>query len=231
MIKLRPSARRGHTNNGWLNSYHTFSFADYHDPEHMGFRALRVMNEDRVKGGKGFDVHPHRDVEIVSYIINGALRHEDCLGNAAVMKSGEVQRISAGTGIEHSEYNNSRHEEVHFLQIWLQPSARGLAPDYAQASFAKAPLNALTLACSPDGRDGTIKINQSASLFIGRLAPQGEIRHRLNVQRHAWLQLITGNVDLNGIHLSPGDGAMINAERELHSQSNDGAHFLLFDLD
>jgi quercetin 2,3-dioxygenase len=230
MIKRRISTDRGHTNLGWLDSYHTFSFSDYYDPDQTGFRALRVINEDRVKGGKGFDMHPHQDVEIISYIVSGALRHEDCMGNAAVMRAGEVQRISAGTGIEHSEYNNSRSEQVHFLQIWLLPSTIGLAPDYAQASFAQAPANVLTLACSPDGRQGSIRINQDALLFIGKLAPHAELRHELGHQRHAWLQLIAGDLDLNGTALSPGDGAMVDAEKELRLQSRKGALFLLFDL-
>src|SRR5271155_3303478 len=158
MIKIRRSDERGHANHGWLDSHHSFSFADYYNPEHMGFRSLRVINEDRVQGGQGFGTHPHRDFEIISYVVSGALKHEDSMGHAAVMKAGEVQRISAGTGIAHSEFNNSPTEVVYFLQIWLLPSRKGLPPNYAQASFAKAPLNTLTLVCSPGGGGGSLKI-------------------------------------------------------------------------
>jgi redox-sensitive bicupin YhaK (pirin superfamily) len=230
MITIRKASERGHGDHGWLNSYHTFSFANYHDPKHEGFRSLRVINEDRVQGGKGFGTHPHHDFEIISYVISGALKHEDNMGHAAVMKAGDVQRISAGTGIAHSEYNNSRTQPVHFLQIWLFPSHKGLAPDYAQQSFADAPPNALTLACSPDGGNKSIKINQDARLFIGKLAAKGKASHPMRKQRHAWIQLIEGELDLNGKQLSPGDGASVSDEGELHLMSEKGAHFLLFDL-
>src|SRR5271167_1368812 len=192
MIKIRKSDERGHANHGWLDSHHTFSFADYYDPQHMGFRSLRVINEDRVQGGKGFGRHPHQDFEIISYVVSGALKHEDSMGHAAVMKAGDVQRISAGTGIAHSEFNNSSTEQVHFLQIWLKPSRKGFPPDYAQASFANAPLNALTLVCSPEGKNGSLKINQDVNLFIGKLSAKGKINHPVGAQRHAWIQLIEG---------------------------------------
>lgn len=230
MIKLRLSSERGHTNHGWLDSFHTFSFADYYDPKQLGFRSLRVINEDRVKGGKGFDMHPHQDVEVISYIVSGALRHEDCMGNAAVMRTGDVQRISAGTGIEHSEYNNSRSEPVHFLQIWLLPYRKGLAPDYAQGSFAGAPPKAITLACSAEGRNRSIKINQDVDVFIGKLASKGKVSHPLRQKRHAWVQLIAGDLDLSGNKLTSGDGALVDSEKELQLTSEQGAHFLLFDL-
>ena len=230
MITIRKASERGHGDHGWLNSYHTFSFANYHDPKHQGYRSLRVINEDRVQGGKGFGTHPHHDFEIISYVISGALKHEDNMGHAAVMNAGDVQRISAGTGIAHSEFNNSRTQPVHFLQIWLHPSHEGLAPNYAQQSFADAPPNALTLACSPDGGSKSIKINQDVNLFIGKLAPKGKAAHPLRKQRYAWIQLIEGELDLNGKQLAAGDGASVSDERELHLMSEKGAHFLLFDL-
>jgi hypothetical protein len=230
IINIRKSNERGHADHGWLDSYHTFSFANYYDPQHVGFRSLRVINEDRVQGGQGFGTHPHRDFEIISYVIAGALKHQDSMGHSAVMKAGDVQRISAGTGIAHSEFNNSPTEPVHFLQIWLVPSRNGLTPDYAQASFANAPVNTLTPVCSPDGRNGSIKINQDISLFIGKLAAKGKIIHSMREQRHAWVQLIEGDLDLNGKKLSPGDGASLEVEKEIQFESAKGAHFLLFDL-
>jgi quercetin 2,3-dioxygenase len=230
MIKIRKASDRGHANHGWLDSYHTFSFANYCDPQHMGFRDLRVINEDRVAGGEGFGTHPHQDFEIISYVISGALKHEDSMGHAAVMKAGEVQRISAGTGIAHSEFNNSPSEPVHFLQIWLLPSRKGFPPSYAQKSFASAPVNALTLVCSPDGSNQSIAINQNLKLYIGKIAAKGKISHPLGDQRHGWVQLIEGDLDLNGEKLSPGDGTAISDEGELRLLSETGAHFLLFDL-
>jgi quercetin 2,3-dioxygenase len=230
MITIRRAQERGHANHGWLDSYHTFSFADYHDPKFMGYRSLRVINEDRVSGGKGFGTHPHRDFEIISYVVSGALKHQDSMGHAAVMKAGDVQRISAGTGITHSEFNNSPNEPVHFLQIWLLPSRPGFAPDYAQQSFSDAPPRGLTLACSGDGRAGSIKINQDVDLFIGRLDSEEKLNHPLRDQRHGWLQLIEGDIDLIGEKLSPGDGVSFDGEKEISLTSASGAHFLLFDL-
>ena len=230
MITLRRSSERSHANHGWLDSYHSFSFADYYDPEHMGFRSLRVINEDRVQGGKGFGRHPHQDFEIISYVVSGALKHEDSMGHAAVMKAGEVQRISAGTGIAHSEFNNSRTEPVHFLQIWLLPVRKGLPPGYAQQSFAGASLNFLTLACSPDGRDKSIKVNQDVDLFIGKLASKGAVKYTIRKARYAWIQLIEGDLNLNGSTFSPGDGASVADEKQLQFVSKNGAHFLVFDL-
>jgi hypothetical protein len=230
MIKIRSSNDRGHANHGWLDSYHTFSFADYFDPQHMGFQNLRVINEDRVKGGMGFGTHPHQDFEIISYVVSGALKHQDSMGHSAVMKAGDVQRISAGTGIAHSEFNNSSTELVHFLQIWLLPSQKGLPPNYAQKSFANAPSNALTLVCSPAGGSKSIKINQDVHLFIGKLAAKGKISQPLGERCHAWIQLIEGDLDLNGKKLSSGDGASLDDEMEIRLASTNGAHFLLFDL-
>ncbi|HEX4348753.1 MAG TPA: pirin family protein [Verrucomicrobiae bacterium] len=230
MIKIRRANERGHANHGWLDSYHTFSFANYYEPQHMGFRSLRVINDERVLGGHGFPTHPHQDFEIISYVLSGALKHEDSMGHAAVMKAGDVQRISAGTGIAHSEYNNSGSEPVHFLQIWVLPSRKGFKPGYAQQSYAGAPPNALTLVCSPDGGNNAIKINQDVNLFTGKLAAKGDISHTLGEQRHAWIQLLEGDLDRNGEKLLPGDGAAMDNERELNLVSEKGAHFLLFDL-
>jgi redox-sensitive bicupin YhaK (pirin superfamily) len=230
MIKMRKSNERGHADHGWLDSHHTFCFANYFDPQHMGFRSLRVINEDRVQGGEGFPTHPHQDFEIISYVISGALKHEDSMGHAAVMKGGDVQRITAGTGIAHSEFNNSPSEPVHFLQIWLLPSRKGFPPSYAQQAFANAPVNALTLVCSPDGGNKSIKINQEVNLFIGKLAAKGNIIHPMHEQRHAWIQLIEGDLDLNGVKLLPGDGVSLDGEDEIQFKSAKGAHFLLFDL-
>jgi len=229
-LNVRRANERGHADHGWLDSYHTFSFADYYDPQHTGYRSLRVINEDRVQGGQGFGTHPHRDFEIISYVVSGALKHEDSMGHKAVMRAGEVQRISAGTGIAHSEFNNSPTEPDHFLQIWLLPSRKGLPPSYAQQSFSASPSSGLTLACSGNGRAGSIKINQDADLFIGRLDSKDRIIHLLRKQRHAWVQLIEGDLDLNGSTLSTGDGASLDGEKELRLASKGGAHFLLFDL-
>ena len=230
MMKIRQSNERGHADHGWLNSFHTFSFANYYDPQHMGFRSLRVINEDRVQGGEGFPTHQHQDFEIISYVISGALKHEDSMGHTAVMKAGEVQRISAGTGIAHSEFNNSPSEQVHFLQIWLLPSRKGFKPGYAQQSFAGAPATVLTLVCSPDGGNKSIKINQDAHFYIGKLEAKGTISHPLPDQHHAWIQLIEGDLDVNGTKLSAGDGASVDDENELKFLSKKGAHFILFDL-
>jgi quercetin 2,3-dioxygenase len=230
MIRIRQANERFHNDHGWLDSYHTFSFADYYDPDHMNFRSLRVINEDRVAAGKGFDTHPHNDFEIISYVVSGALRHEYSMGHAAVMNAGEVQRISAGTGIAHSEYNNSRTAPVHFLQIWLLPTRKGLPPSYAQQSFANAKSNSLTLVCSPDGGSKSIKVNQDVDLFIGKLGVNGSVTYSMRDQRHAWAQLIEGELELNGRKLSPGDGASVDEENELRFTSENGAHFLLFDL-
>jgi redox-sensitive bicupin YhaK (pirin superfamily) len=231
MIKIRHKNERGHVNHGWLDSYHTFSFADYYDPEFLGFRSLRVINEDRVRGGQGFPTHSHRDFEIISYIVSGALRHRDTLGHTAVMQAGDVQRISAGSGISHSEYNESQSELVHFLQIWLVPRHRGGKPDYAQASFSDLPPSRLTLACSPDGRAGSVSIDQDADLYIGRFDPGHAVTHRVRGSRAAWVQLIEGNLDVNSQDLYAGDGASLEDETEVRLQSENGAHFLLFDLD
>jgi redox-sensitive bicupin YhaK (pirin superfamily) len=230
MIEVRRAKERGHAQHGWLDSRHTFSFADYHDPQHMGFRSLRVINEDRVQPGEGFGTHSHRDFEIISYVISGALEHQDSMGTKAVMKAGDVQRISAGTGISHSEYNHSQTELVHFLQIWLLPAQKGVRPNYAEQSFGDPSPNGLTLACSGGGRDGSIRINQDADLFVGRLNPGQHLRHALQKDRFAWIQIISGELNANGTGLQPGDGASVQAESSVELSSGSGAHFLVFDL-
>lgn len=230
MFTLRRSQDRGHANHGWLNSYHTFSFAGYRDPAFMGYRSLRVINEDRVQGGQGFGTHSHRDFEIISYVIRGALKHEDSMGHAAVMKAGDVQRITAGTGISHSEFNNSTTEPVHFLQIWIMPSRQGLVPDYAQQSFAGAASGELVLACSGDGRDDSITINQDVDLLIGKLRAGDSFTWSLANKRHGWVQMIDGDLAVNGHSISPGDGLAVEQEQGLEFTTSAGAHFLVFDL-
>ena len=230
MITIRRASERGHANHGWLDTHHTFSFAGYHDSQHMGFHSLRVINEDRVQGGEGFGTHSHRDFEIISYIVRGALEHKDSMGGRAVMRAGDIQRISAGTGIAHSEFNHSQTELVHFLQIWLHPSRNGVRPGYAERSFGNPVPTGLTLACSSDGREGSVAINQQADLLIGRLEAGQNIEHVLK-QKHAWVQLISGDLAVNNTaRLAAGDGAGLESESLLHLSTVKGAHFLVFDL-
>jgi len=230
MITLRKSAERGHANHGWLDTHHTFSFADYFDPEYMNFRSLRVINEDWVSGGKGFDLHPHKDMEIVTYIVSGALEHKDSMGSHAVMRAGEVQRISAGTGIRHSEYNAAADKSVHLLQIWILPDQKGVKPDYAQQSFSNIESGKLYLIASKQGRDGSISIHQDADVYVARLKNGEVIEHRLEPGRGGWIQLIEGKLDVNGHALKPGDGAAIEEMEQVRLSATQDAHFLLFDL-
>ena len=229
MIALRKSDERGHANHGWLDSYHSFSFADYHDPRHMGFRSLRVINEDRVQGGMGFPTHPHRDMEIITYVISGALRHEDSMGHRAVMRAGDVQRISAGTGITHSEFNDSHTDPVNLLQIWITPERCGVTPGYAEKSFA-AHRAGLALIAARAGRDDSLAINQDADVWLGKISAGEKIDHALAVGRHAWLQVFAGALTLNGHALQAGDAAAVSDESKLTLHAPDGAQFLLFDL-
>ena len=216
MITIRPAAERGHRDYGWLDTRHTFSFNDYHDPAHMGFRTLRVINEDRVRPGEGFGTHPHRDMEIVTWVLEGGLQHRDSMGNGSVIRPGEVQRMSAGTGITHSEFNASKTELVHFLQIWIVPSGRGLEPSYEQVNVAAADLRGqLRLVASPDGRAGSVTVHQDAELYAGTLGAGAEVVHPLPEGRHAWLQVTRGAVRLNGQALGTGDGAAVSGERRL----------------
>ncbi len=231
MITVRPATERGHANHGWLDTHHTFSFANYYDPAHMGFRALRVINEDRVAAGAGFPTHPHRDMEIISYVLDGAIEHRDSMGNGSVIRAGDVQRMTAGTGVFHSEFNPSRAEPLHFLQIWLLPNERGLTPGYEQRSFSLADrTNRLRLVASPDGAGDSVSINQDVSLYSSMLSADEQVEHELDAGRHAWLQVISGAVVANDNALAAGDGAAISEESLLRIRASEDAHFILFDL-
>src|SRR5580698_2690548 len=216
MIQVRKSGERGHANHGWLNSYHTFSFANYYDPKHMGFRSLRVINEDRVAPGKGFGAHGHRDMEILSYVLEGSLAHRDNMGHEEVLGPNEIQRMSAGTGVTHSEFNASNSEPVHFLQIWIEPAKTGTPASYEQIRFApEEKQGKLKLLAGPAGGDGVARINQDAQVFVAELAKGDDIAYRLGNTRHAWLHVIRGNVTVNGISLETGDAAAIGKEDTL----------------
>jgi len=231
MNAVRRSNERGHAEHGWLDSFHSFSFADYHDPAHMGFGPLRVINEDRVQPGRGFGSHGHRDMEIISYVLEGGLAHRDSMGNGSVIRPGDVQRMSAGTGVVHSEANASDREPVHFLQIWIVPERRGLKPGYEQKAFAKEERKGkLRLLASRDGREGSLTIHQDAALY-GALLEKGEqVSYEPRASRHAWVQVTRGSVDLNGQRLAAGDGAAVSDERLLTLRGNEPAEVLLFDL-
>jgi hypothetical protein len=232
MITIRPSEERGYANHGWLDTHYTFSFSDYYDPKHMGFRDLRVINEDVVSAGRGFGMHPHRDMEILTYIIDGELNHRDSMGRGAAIKRNDVQRMSAGTGVMHSEVNQSK-QPVHLLQIWILPEAEGLKPSYEDRTFSpEQKQNQLRLIASHDGRDGSTAINQDASVYASLLDGGKSVELALKPGRHAWVQLISGELDVNGSKLEPGDGAAISSESELKiTSTGDGtAEFLLFDL-
>jgi len=230
MITIRRSEERGHANHGWLDSHHTFSFADYFDPKHIQFHSLRVLNEDRVLGGQGFGSHPHRDMEIISYVVSGALEHKDSLGTKAVMRAGDVQRISAGTGVVHSEYNASAAEPVHFLQIWILPDERGVKPEYAEKSFRDAAPGKLHLIASKAGRDGSLSIHQDADVSVARMNKGETLDYAFTDGRAGWVQLIDGSLTVNGEKLAAGDGAAVSGEDRVQFVAPDGAHFLFFDL-
>ena len=231
MITLRQSQERGHANHGWLDSYHTFSFANYYDPSHMGFRSLRVINEDRVQPGKGFGTHGHRDMEILTYVLEGALEHKDSIGNGEIVRPGEVQRMSAGTGIMHSEFNPSATEPVHLLQIWILPDRQGLEPSYEQKAFSVAERQGkLRLIAAKDGRDGAVTIHQDVNLYSAILQPQDRVTYQLQPNRYAWLQVARGAVALNGHSLNAGDGVATSAAELLEISSDRDAEILLFDL-
>jgi len=231
MVTRRPSQERGHANHGWLDSYHTFSFADYHDPKHMGFRHLRVINEDRVQPSRGFGTHSHNDMEIITYVLEGALEHRDSMGNRSVIVPGEVQRMSAGTGVTHSEYNPSPTEPVHLLQIWILPEKKGLPPSYQQRAFQpEEKRNTLRLIASRNGRDGSVIVHQDVDLFAALLESGELLRHKLPPGRHAWLQVVGGAVALNGTLLFAGDGAAASGEGRLEITASESSEVLLFDL-
>ena len=231
MNKIRKSADRGHFDHGWLKTYHSFSFADYQDAEHMGFRALRVINEDFVAAGKGFGTHPHRDMEIVTYILSGELQHKDSMGNGSVIKPGDVQRMTAGTGVTHSEFNPSPHNDVHLLQIWLLPEKQNLTPGYEQKVFSHAQkLNQLCLIASPDGQSDSVIIHQDVLLFASILESQKTLTYSVAANRHIWIQVVKGELIANSSHLNAGDGCAISVESTLQLQAKSDAEFLLFDL-
>ena len=231
MIKIRPAEKRGHFDFGWLNTYHTFSFGDYYDPSHMGFRSLRVINEDVVQRGRGFPRHGHRDMEIFTYILQGALQHRDSMGNGSIIRPGDVQRMSAGTGVTHSESNASSDEPVHLLQIWIVPAEEGIAPDYEEKRFpVEEKINKLRLIISPDAAEGSVKIHQDARVYASLIEPNQQVTHSLESGRHAWLQIAAGSVKLNDLDLKQGDGAAVSQETSVAIAAPEPAEVLLFDL-
>jgi len=231
MIQIRKSDERGHANHGWLDTHFTFSFADYYDPKQVYFRTLRVMNDDRVAGGRGFPMHPHRDMEIVTYVLEGALEHRDSMGNGSIIKPGDIQYMSAGTGVTHSEFNASETEPVHLYQIWMLPEKQGLKPAYGQKNFSEAEKRGkLRLLVSPDGRDGSVKTRQDNDLYATVLGAGEMVRHELKPERCAYVQVARGSVILNGKRLEEGDGAAISEEKTVELKGEKDAEVLLFDL-
>lgn len=231
MISVRRSLERGHAQRGWLDSYHTFSFADYYDPTHMGFSVLRVINEDRVQSSQGFGTHGHRDMEIITYVLEGALKHQDSLGNGSVIRPGDVQRMSAGTGVQHSEFNASQEEPVHLLQIWILPRAQGLPPGYEQKYFPEAEKQGRwRLIVSPDGREGSLTIEQDAYVYATVLQPGQQVTYRLALGRKGYLHVARGNLQLNEQALSSGDSAKISDGEQVSVTSKSVTEALLFDL-
>jgi quercetin 2,3-dioxygenase len=231
MITIRKSSDRGYTDHTWLRSYHSFSFAEYHDPKEMGWGALRVINEDRVVPGAGFGAHNHRDMEIISYVLDGELQHKDSMGNGETIRPGDVQRMSAGTGVQHSEFNPSQDAPVHFLQIWIQPERAGIKPGYEQKFFAdKEKRGKLRLIASPDGHEGSVTVHQDAWLYASLLGPAEKVTHQFAAERLGYLHLVKGVVRINGVELKTGDAAKIEAEPELVITADENSELLLFDL-
>lgn len=230
-ILVRRAEERGYFNHGWLDTYHTFSFGDYFDPQQMGFRALRVINEDRVQAGEGFGTHPHRDMEILTYVLEGALEHKDSMGNGSIIRPGEVQRMSAGTGITHSEYNHSKTELVHLLQIWILPEKKGITPGYEQKKFeTDEKRGRLRLIASRDGRDGSVSLHQDVCVYTGLLEAGQKAVYAIHPKRYAWMQVARGAMTLNGLALTQGDGAAASQETLLTLVGEKEADLLLFDL-
>lgn len=231
MIQIRKSEDRGRADHGWLKTLHSFSFADYHDPRFMGFRSLRVINEDRIEGGTGFGAHPHRDMEIISYVIKGVLEHQDSMGNKTVIKPGEVQMMSAGSGVVHSEHNKLPEQEGHFFQIWILPNQKGGTPGYGQKSFAAdLQKNKLVLVVSQEGRDGSIGIKQDADVYISRLKSQEDLAFKLRPGRGVWIQIVHGKLSVNGREIDAGDALAAADENSLNIKALEDSEFLLFDL-
>jgi quercetin 2,3-dioxygenase len=230
-IMLRPAKERGHANHGWLDTWHTFSFSDYYDPRFMGFRSLRVINEDFVAPGRGFPTHGHRDMEIITYVLEGALQHRDSLGTGSIIRPGEVQRMSAGTGVRHSEANPSATDPLHLLQIWIEPAREGIEPGYEQKAFGDADKRGrLRLVASPDGAEGSVTIHQDTRVYATLLDDEQQVVHRLVPGRHAWVHVARGALTLNGERLAAGDGAGISAESTVTLVGEQNAEALLFDL-
>jgi redox-sensitive bicupin YhaK (pirin superfamily) len=231
MIRIRKAEERGHADHGWLNARHTFSFSTYQDPEHMQFRSLRVMNEDRIAPDRGFGTHPHQDMEIVTYVLEGALEHKDSMGNGEVLRPGEFQRMSAGTGITHSEFNPSSNDPTHLYQIWLVPEHKGIEPSYEQKRFDDGGMtNQLRLVASPDAEFGSLRIHQDARIYLAKLYAETAVNHELRPGRHAWLQVLRGELTLNGDDLNTSDGAAISDETLLTIRATTDAEIMLFDL-
>jgi redox-sensitive bicupin YhaK (pirin superfamily) len=230
MMKIRSANERGHADHGWLNSYHTFSFANYYEPEWMGFRSLRVINDDRVMPGMGFGTHPHQDMEIISYVLSGELAHKDSMGNGRTIRAGEVQYMAAGTGVLHSEFNPSKEEPVHFLQIWVQPDRRGVKPRYGEKSLTDAPKGRFNLVVSNTGREGSLAIHQDADLYMARLDSGNEASFALKPERHAWLHIAEGEVKINGETLKAGDAVAISGESGAQLLATKPSQVLLFDM-
>ena len=231
MITVRPAGERGGADHGWLNTRHTFSFSSYHDPRHMGYRNLRVINEDRVAPGRGFGEHGHRDMEILSYVVSGGLEHRDSIGNGAVVRPHEWQRMTAGTGVRHSEANASADEPVHFYQIWILPEAEGIRPSYEQKLFPpEEKAGRLRLVASGDAREGSLKVHQDVSVYNALLKEGEAVEHRLGPGRNAWLQVVRGSVELNGNRLGAGDGAAVSGESALAIRAAEDSEVILFDL-
>jgi redox-sensitive bicupin YhaK (pirin superfamily) len=230
MKMIRRSNERGHAEHGWLDSYHTFSFADYFDPQWMGYRSLRVINDDLVMPGMGFGKHPHRDMEIITYVLSGAIEHKDSMGNGRVIRAGEFQYMAAGTGVQHSEFNPSKTDPLRLLQIWIQPDKKGVTPRYAERNFSASPTGILHLVASKTGRGGSMEIHQDADLLLAKLESGHVVKHALAAGRHAWVHVAEGEVAINGTKLSGGDAVGISDESVLEIAATKSSQVLLFDL-